>query len=404
MYETILISALGAATAAIATLLMIRPTIAVAHRIRAIDSPGGRKSHEGRIPRLGGLAIAVGILAGTAVTELVARALSFGKSTALEGLAPLELVLVGLAWALVFSIGLRDDIRGMTVGWKLLVELVAAGMIVFGLGWQLEVLRLPLIGSFDVGHFGALLAILWIVGITNAINLLDGLDGLAGGIACIIATSLTLIHLMARGGQVGIAFVAAVVAGACLGFLRHNWSPAAIFLGDAGSLSLGFLLAVMTLRFSAKTTTTAAVLVPILALGLPAIDTLWVMVVRYLDSPDRTILRRLASMFRGDRNHLHFVLLSLAPKRSRIVVWLYSVVALGCLMAIVVSFGDRPKLGLGLVAVELLAIIAIRAIGARAQAREKVLAARRRLREQLTQQVDLEPSLTPPLSKAVKSE
>jgi UDP-GlcNAc:undecaprenyl-phosphate GlcNAc-1-phosphate transferase len=405
MNESLLIAALtAAAAAAVATLLMIRPTIQLAHRIEALDQPGGRKAHQGEIPRLGGVAVGLGIVVGIGVTELAGWALSLTGKTPLERFEPLELVVFGLAWVLVFLIGLWDDIRGLQVAWKVMVEFGAAAMVVFALDWKLELLRLPW-GTVDVGPIGALLAILWVIGITNAINLLDGLDGLAGGIACIIATSLMLIDLIGR--RSGMALIAAVVAGACLGFLRHNWSPAKIFLGDAGSLSLGFMLAVMTLRFSVKSTTAAAVLVPILALGLPAIDTLWVMVVRYLDSPDRSLLRRLARMFKGDRNHLHYVLLALAPKRSRIVVWLYAFVAASCVMAIVVSVGGRAEFGIGLVAVEVLAIAAIRWMGARAQAREQVMAARRELREQLAHALSPESELDglqPPVTtEAAKS-
>src|SRR5262249_45772064 len=152
----------------------------------------------------------------------------------------------------------------------------------------------PYWGNVPLGLLGGLGTMLWIVGVTNAINLLDGLDGLAGGVAAIIATSLLVFGLI-QANTLMVILTAAIV-GACLGFLRHNWAPARIYMGDSGSLMLGFLLAVMSLHASIKGAATVAILVPLLALGLPVIDTLLVMAVRFVEKPQGSPVRRFARM------------------------------------------------------------------------------------------------------------
>src|SRR5262249_27384453 len=154
----------------------------------------------------------------------------------------------------------------------------AAGGVVYA-GWSFSQLYVPLSGNVNLGILGGLFTLIWIVGVTNAINLLDGLDGLAGGVTAIIASSL-LIFAWIQGQLLTVMLMSAIV-GACLGFLRHNWAPAKIFMGDSGSLTLGFLLATMSLYSSIKGAATVAILVPVLALGLPVIDTLLVMAVRF---------------------------------------------------------------------------------------------------------------------------
>src|SRR6266446_2747975 len=143
---------------------------------------------------------------------------------------------------------------------------------------------MPLWGNISLGFFGGLVTTVWIVGVTNAINLLDGLDGLAGGVAAIIASSLLVLACIQS--NILMVMVTAAVVGACLGFLRHNWSPARIYMGDSGSLTLGFLLAVMSLHASLKDAAAVAILAPFLALGLPIIDTVLVMAVRFVEKPE----------------------------------------------------------------------------------------------------------------------
>src|SRR4029078_5802140 len=139
-----------------------------------------------------------------------------------------------------------------------------------------------------------------------------------------------------QGNALTVILMSAIV-GVCLGFLRHNWAPAKIYMGDSGSLMLGFLLAGMSLHASMKGAATVAILVPILALGLPVIDALLVMVVRFVEKPQGSHVRRFARLFQADRNHLHHVMVRLGPERKHIVLVIYLVAASFCAMALVVS-------------------------------------------------------------------
>lgn len=157
------------------------------------------------------------------------------------------------------------------------------------------------------------------IGVTKAINLLDGIDGLAGGVVAIIAASFVCFAAV-RGDELGVIVMSAVV-GACLGFLRYNLrynkAPAKVYMGDAGALTLGFLLAAMSVRGSVKAETAAAIVV--LALGLLVIDTLLVMAVRFPHRPKGALASRFLRMFHADRNHLHHVLLRYRGNRKRVV-------------------------------------------------------------------------------------
>ncbi len=229
----------------------------------------------------------------------------------------------------------------------------------------------PFWGNVQLGMIGGLITVVWIVGVTNAVNLLDGLDGLAGGVAAIIATSLLVFACIQA--NILMVIVTSAVAGACLGFLRHNWAPARIYMGDSGSLTLGFLLAVMSLHASIKGAATVAILVPILALGLPIIDTILVMAVRFVESPQASHLRRFARMFKADRNHLHHRMARVAPQRKQIVLVIYFVAACFCAMALIVAVSRSAELGIALVIVEVAVVLLLRSVGAvrEAQARQR---------------------------------
>src|SRR5207244_9766990 len=142
-------------------------------------------------------------------------------------------------------------------------------------------------------------------------------------------------------------------------------TPARIYMGDCGSLTLGFLLAVMSLHGSIKGATTVAILVPILALGLPVIDTLLVMAVRFVEKPQGSHVRRFARMFQADRNHLHHLMTHVAPERKHIVLVIYFVAACFCTMGLIVSISRSAVLGLTLVIVEIGVVLLMRRIGAR---------------------------------------
>jgi len=321
---------------------------------------------------MGGIAIAVGIAVGAVLPGLMLWQQWVVRVT------PQQLSALVLGTALVFIIGVVDDLIGLSCIQRFLVQVGAAAGVVYA-GWSFGHLYVPFWGQVDLGFWGRLVTVVWVVGVTNAINLLDGLDGLAGGVAAIIATSL-LIFAWIQGNALTVILMSAIV-GACLGFLRHNWAPAKIYMGDSGSLTLGFLLAVMSLYASMKVAAAVAILVPILALGLPVIDTLLVMAVRFVEKPQGSHLRRFARMFQADRNHVHHLMARAARGRKRIVLAIYFVAACFCVMALVVAVSRSAVLGVALVVREVAVVFLMRNLGVRREARALSLQQQREIRE-----------------------
>jgi len=356
MNELFLAGMLGALVAATTASLVFPLVNRVAMAVRAMDYPGGRRLQREAIPRIGGIAIAAGIGAGAALPSLMLWQQWVERATSRQS------SFLVLGTVLVFLIRLADDVIGLSCIQRFLVQVLAAAGVVYA-GWSFGHLYIPLWGEVELGIWGGLVAVVWIVGVTNAINLLDGLDGLAGGVAAIIATSL-LIFAWIQGNALTVVLMSAIV-GACLGFLRYNWVPAKLYMGDSGSLTLGFLLAVMSLRASMKGAATVAILVPILALGLPVIDTLMVMAVRFIEKPQGSLVRRFARMFQADRNHVHHLMARAAPSRKQIVVVIYGVAASFCAMALVVAVSRSAALGTALVVVEVLVVFLMRNLGVR---------------------------------------
>jgi UDP-GlcNAc:undecaprenyl-phosphate/decaprenyl-phosphate GlcNAc-1-phosphate transferase len=327
----------------------------IAMAVRAMDYPGGRRVQHEAIPRMGGIAIAIGIAAG-AVGPILLLSKNWGGSD-----GPWQLATLALTTGLVFLAGVAEDVIGLSCIQRLLLQ-VAAACGVVAAGWSLQLLYIPFWGDIHFGFSGTVLTVIWIVGVTNAINLLDGLDGLAGGVAAIIATTF-LILAWIQGDALTLILMSATV-GACIGFLRHNWEPAKIYMGDSGSLLLGFLLAVLSLHASIKGAATVAILTPILALGLPVIDTLLVMGVRFVEEPHGGLLGRCARMFQADRNHVHHLLTRIAPGRKQAVLAIYFVCAWFCVMALGVAVSRSAVLGIVLVLVEGGVVLLMRALAA----------------------------------------
>ena len=277
-----------------------------------------------------------------------------------------ELLALAFGTLTVFLVGVVDDLVGVSAATKLLFQLVAAWPLVHA-GWAFEVLRLPLAGEIQLGLFGGFVSLLWIIGVTNAINLIDGLDGLAGGVVTIIAVSFLGYSVLQ--GNAGTVILMAAVAGSCIGFLRHNWEPARVFMGDSGSLMLGFLLAATALHSSLKAPAAVAILVPILALGVPVMDTLLVMAVRFLNRPKSALTARFLRMFHADRQHLHHLLAHFGGERRRIVAVIYGVVLSFCLLALFVAATGETTLGVVLVLLEFSVVLAMRKMGLAMEAR-----------------------------------
>lgn len=385
----ILLPALGAAfCAALLTNLMMSPVIRLAVALRALDHPDTRKLQAGAVPRLGGVAIVIGLVlsAGVATVGQWGRWGSWSAAISRD-----ELWGLGLGLGLVFLVGLVDDLVGVSAGKKFLFQALAAWMLV-RVGWSFEVLRLPFFGEIQLGFWGEMVSLVWIVGVTNAINLIDGLDGLAGGVVAIISASLLGYAVLQ--GNPGTVILMAATSGACLGFLRHNWEPARIFMGDSGSLTLGFLLGAMSVHSALKAPAAVAILVPILALGVPVMDTLMVMAVRFLDRPQGPLASRFLRMFHADRQHLHHLLSHFGGKRSRIVGIIYAVVLSFCGLALVVAVTGQTALGISLVALEFAVILGMRQLGLAMEAR--------RLAQLQKEEIKAEIGLAPPQGGTVR--
>jgi len=329
-------------TAAAFSLLLTPCVRWLAFYLGAVDEPGGRRVHQGRVPRLGGLAVLGALLATVAAVRVAL--LATVAAVRVVDLLWFD-VFLGHAWtwgwllagALVVSaVGAIDDVRGLGPLTKLMLQILAGVMVLIG-GYGIEQITNPLTGNIvGLGWFGVPLTLLWVVGITNAFNLLDGLDGLAAGVALIASSTLFLVSL--AGGHLDVALLAAMLAGALAGFLCYNFNPASIFLGDSGSLLLGYLLSVLAIHGSQKGATTVVVLVPILALGLPIMDTLLAMLRRLLGAlrvvqTDRGrneyqfLVVGSASIFQADRQHIHHRLLQMGLTHRRAVMVLWGVCA-----------------------------------------------------------------------------
>lgn len=314
------------AAAGVLSWLLVPVAIKVATRGDVVDRPGGYKTQDSPVPYLGGVAIvtsfALVVLAAAAVRPPV---------SGFEELA----VILGLAVALA-AVGLIDDLRGLGPFLRLGLQVAAAvGLLATDVGVRLV---------DSGGPIDALITVLWVAGITNAFNLLDNMDGLSAGIATI--SSAAFFVIAAFNGQFLVAALSAALAGCALGFLRHNFHPARVYMGDAGSLFLGFVLAVLglKLRFDAPRQITA--FVPIVVLALPILDTATVTIAR---------IRHGRNPLSGGRDHLSHRLVFVGLSVPRAVRSLYLVAgALGWL-GLIVSRLDvvSAYLVLGLVLVAL---------------------------------------------------
>jgi len=298
--------------------------IRAAERFGAVDQPGGRKTHESATPRIGGVAVFTGFVAGMAFAAY---------NTGLLFHIPKGVYWRALMFAALglFLVGLIDDLWRLSFRWKFAAQIVAA-VYVWQAGFRIDFISHPLGGDLDLGMLSLPLTVLWIVGITNAVNLIDGLDGLATGIALI--TTLTVGIIAFDRNLLGVTAASVTLAGALAGFLRYNFNPARIFLGDSGSLFLGFVLAVTSVRGSQKGTTAVAILVPLLVLGLPLMDTGFTVLRRTLrigtrgmrtDNALRYAARNYQHVFLPDRGHIHHRLLDIGLSHRNAVLVLYGV-------------------------------------------------------------------------------
>ncbi|SJZ48212.1 glycosyltransferase family 4 protein [Selenihalanaerobacter shriftii] len=271
----------------------------LAFLIGAVDEPNARRINKHPIPSLGGIAIYVGFVLSVML------------------LLEHDIKLVGIiaSSTLILIVGLVDDIKGISPKSKFIWQIMAA-IVLTSFGIKIQFITNPFGGILYLGKLSIPFTVLWLVAITNTVNLIDGLDGLAAGVSSIAA--LTLFAVAMQESEFIVMALAIAIAGACLGFLQHNFNPAQIFMGDTGSLFLGFLLATISVIGSLKGAAAMTLIIPILALGVPIFDTMFAIIRRH---------QKGKPIFKADKGHIHHRLLEfgLNHKQAVIVVYLVSI-------------------------------------------------------------------------------
>lgn len=301
----------------------------VCDKFGLLDFPDPRKIHRRPVPYLGGVAIYAATMIG------IALALHLDPDFRFEFLS--SFVGLFVAAAIVFLLGIFDDLGGSTAGVKLSFQTVAA-TVMWAYGFRIDEVTGPFGAAIEFDEvLSWILTTFWFVSIINAVNLIDGLDGLAAGIGAIAATTLAIAGL-ARSGDVVLPFLGVALTGALLGFLPHNLHPAKIFLGDTGAMTIGFLLAAFSLISYAKAAAITTLVVPVAALAVPVVDTLLAVVRR---------ARRGAHLFRADREHLHHLLLRALP-HARAVAVIHLLTLYFAAVGLGYVFFPDPRVGLTL--------------------------------------------------------
>ena len=284
---------------ALGVVLVLTPAVGRFARILGVvDQPGeSRRLHVRPIPRLGGIALLLGIFV---------PALAFLQlGGAYRG------ILLGAAIAT--CVGVVDDFRGLP-WWGKLGGQVAAAAVAVGAGVEVDRFTFPFLGIQDLPAWvGVPATMIWIVAIMNMVNFLDGMDGLAAGICAIAGSTFAVIALSL--GKPEAAILSAIVAGACFGFLRHNFYPARIFMGDSGALLLGFILATLSVQGLLKTAATVALFFPLLVLAIPIVDTSFVLAKR---------IKHGRPLYEADRTHLHHRFTNIGFSQRRAALYMYA--------------------------------------------------------------------------------
>ncbi|MEH7651733.1 MraY family glycosyltransferase [Bacillus safensis] len=296
----------------LSTVLIVTPIVKkFAIKIGAVDQPNKRKVHDKVMPRMGGLAIFIGVAAGALAGGLFLH----NKITA-----------ISVGAVLIVILGIFDDKYNLSAKFKFLVQVLVACLIV-STGLKMDFFSVPfLTDRIELGWMAYPLTVLWIVGITNAINLIDGLDGLAAGISVIGLSTIAVMAFSAD--KILILSLSLVVIGSTIGFLFYNFHPAKIFMGDTGSLFLGYMISVLSLLGLYKSVTLFSVVVPVIILGVPIFDTTFAII--------RRILNR-QPISAPDKSHIHHRLMAFGLSHRMAVIVIYMIGLVFSLSAILLT-------------------------------------------------------------------
>ena len=281
----------------------------LAFRIGALDKPDGRKVHHGIMPRLGGLAIYLAFVIAVLATMHMTR----------------DIFALLLGGTVIVIVGILDDKYQLPAKVKLLGQIAAAFVLVL-FDIKIEWLNNPWGGYFYLEYFSVPLTVFWIVSFTNVVNLMDGLDGLAAGVSGIASVTVILVAL--QQGFYPVAVITAALAGGIIGFIRYNFNPASIFMGDTGSMFIGYMLAAISIFGAVKSAATIALIVPAIALGLPIMDTAFAIVRRYTNG---------RPIFQPDKGHLHHRLLAMGMTQRQAVLLMYIISAILGIAAVLLT-------------------------------------------------------------------
>ncbi len=308
----------------------------LAFKVGAIDKPNQRKVHQKIMPRMGGLAIYLAFFAVVLVVMPLTK----------------ELVGLFLGSTILIAIGIWDDRKDIPPKVKLLGQIAAAVVAVL-FGVRVEFMSsLFSDNAFHLAAFSIPVTIIWIVGITNAVNLIDGLDGLAAGTSIIAAVTMAIVG--STHAQQTMMMLAVILAGATLGFLQHNFHPAKIFMGDTGSMFLGYILSVLAIMGVAKSVTFISLITPILVLGIPIFDTTFAILRRTLNKKP---------IFKPDKEHLHHCLLNMGLSHRGTVLVIYGINIFLATSGLLMLYATTSQAMLLLVIVSTIVLVGARKLG-----------------------------------------
>ncbi|MEG1997195.1 MAG: MraY family glycosyltransferase [Clostridiales bacterium] len=297
------------------TALAVTPlAIRLALKYGIVDQPNQRKVHVRPVPRMGGVAIYAAFVVGVLTLGVYSH----------------QVAALLVAGSMVMLVGFVDDVKNISPKLKLLGQLLASLLLAYG-GFRVQFVTNPFDGGIiSLGVLSVPVTVLWLTGISNAVNLIDGLDGLSAGVSAIAALCMAAVCL-AQGNALAAA-LAVILAAAALGFLRYNFNPAKTFMGDCGSLFLGFILGAIAILGLSKGATVVSLFIPLIIMGIPIFDTFFAIIRRmFLHKP----------IFEADKGHLHHSLLSLGLSHRQTVLAIYTislVMGLGAvLMAVLTS-------------------------------------------------------------------
>lgn len=287
----------------------------VAYKFHAIDYPKSRGLNKEPMPRMGGIAIVLGFI----ITVLL-------LTPFVNGFHSKQFIGFIIGGIIIVILGILDDIYELSAKFKFLIQIIAA-IVVISTGTRIDVIMWPFWQYLK--PFSPIITFVWIIGLVNAVNLIDGVDGLAAGVTSIAALCLMILCILS-GSELAVV-LSAILAGSCLGFLPRNFSPAEIYMGDTGSTFLGYVLAVSSCIGVYKSYAILSIIIAVLAMALPILDTLFAMIRRAVQHKP---------IMGADRGHLHHRLIDSGYSHKQAVMILYGLSIISAVIAILIAIQD----------------------------------------------------------------